>query len=195
MRQIYIIGLILYACGLRVCAETGFTVKTGHAAAKGRPDDLFQSPVVRITAGSSMHSGASIQDLFTQGTPIKGDGVIFQDVPDSLRYYVEFRTAGPVEPKEIVIGFTNDYYPAPQPDKRAASGIRIFAAASAADVMDSLVADIKLNPEYTDAYGDRAIAVHIPVDAGLLRHFRIEFVGAISGDAPRVMEIDAFGNK
>ena len=192
-----IMAIILTASvhGAGASGGTDFTVKTGAPVSIGVSDDLFQTTNIIITAHYPAHFTADIRDLFTGSElPIKLDDLVFNDSneDESSRYYIDFRTKRPVDLTKITIGLGSDYK-ADAADQRSVRGIKIYAAVIPGEVMDHLIADIVLNPEYTDAYGNAAISVSMPISEGPLRYFRVEFTGSIPGVGPRILEIDGFG--
>ena len=192
-----IMAVLLTVCvhGAGASGGTDFTVKTGTPVSSGVSADLFQTTNIIITAHYPAHFTAGIRDLFTAGeSPVKQSDMIFNDSSEDENqgYYIDFRTRRRVDLTHITIGLGSDYKEG-EPDQRSVRGIKIYAAAIPGEVMDHLIADIVLNPEYTEAYGHAAILVSMPVPEGALRYFRVEFIGSIPGVGPRILEIDGFG--
>lgn len=195
MKKIMMIILTACAFGVRASGGTNFTVKTGVPVSIGVSEDLFQMTNLIITAHYPVHFTADIRDLFTAGeNPVKQDDLIFNDSSgdENQSYYVDFRTRRSVDLTHIIIGLGSDYKEG-EADQRSVRGIKIYAAAIPGEVMDHLIVDIVLNPEYTETYGNAAISVSIPIPEGALRYFRVEFTGSIPGIGPRILEMDGFG--
>jgi len=164
-------------------------------SAIGDPADIFQTLVEpTITADTGLHpAGFFIEDLFSAYSPVGGhEDVVFSDTNGTNVSSVGFHIQDPVHLTQLVIGLANDNIAGPDNDNRTCSNIRLYASLSPGTLMDELVADIAIDPEYTDAYGGSQIVVDIPlgVDA---RYFHVEFLEPRNSGV-RVFEIDGYGD-
>ena len=164
-------------------ATTNAAITLGSIA-EGVAGDLFQGAAV--TTNSVLIPSTVATDLFSKGSPVVAENVIFADNTGDTLSFVEFNIPRAVSLGNITIGLIAD------PDGiRALSHIKVYAAPSAGIVLDTLVADIAVDPDYATAYGSRLISVSIDLAVNA-RFFRVEFTDADDVRAPRVMEIDGF---
>lgn len=161
------------------------------SGAQGGAGDLFQGATV--TANSAVYpAGFNINDLFSKGSPVYAEDVVFADADGSTLAYVEFNIASAVNLRRVDIGLANDPVSGGNNDNRALERIKVYAGDTAASVMSNLVADVSIDPEYTTVYGGSQITVSIDVDAFSAQYFRVEFTEA-NASGVRVMEIDGYG--
>lgn len=167
----------------------------GHPAIQGASDDVLQNAVV--TADSGMHSAGFLSsDLFSSGSGLFAEDAIFADGVTGTTQFVEFNTASAVALKYMVIGLSNDEFVA-APDYRSISNVKVYAGTSPGAGVSNLVADVAVNPEYTDTYGGNHVALRILFDAAVnAQYFRMEFEEAKSAETEwagaRVYEIDGY---
>jgi hypothetical protein len=168
---------------------TNATITTG-AAAHGVGTDLFQGAAV--TDHSPMYpAGFLAEDMFSAGAYLHSEDAIFADSA-AASDYVEFNIPSAVNLGSIVVGLINDHIAGPDNDNRAASHLRVYAGLSPEAVLDNLIADIAIDPEYTTAYGQSSLSVSIDLLGLNARYFRVEFTRSNPASGPRVMEIDGF---
>jgi hypothetical protein len=168
---------------------TNATITTGIAA-YGVGTDLFQGATV--TGHSPMYpAGFLAEDMFSHGAELNSVDAIFADTA-AASDYVEFNIPSAVNLGSIVIGLINDNIAGAGNDNRAASQLRVYASDAAETVLDNLIADIAIDPEYTTAYGQSSISVSIDLDVQNARYFRAEFTRSNPNSGPRVMEIDGY---
>jgi len=160
-------------------------------SAYGVAGDLFQGATV--TASSPMHPlGFLAEDMFSKGAATFQEDAIFADGTGDTLSFVEFNISSPVILKNIVVGLINDHIAGDDNDNRALTNIKIYASNSAGTVLDNLVADIDVDPEYTTAYGGNQITVSIDLVAYDAQFFRMEFTEFNDASAVRIMEVDGF---
>jgi hypothetical protein len=162
----------------------------------GTSEDLFQNAT--ITTNSEAHTIRNITDLFTQGSPVVDNEMIFKDVDGDALSYVEFNTEGAYSLTNITIGLGNGYVEGGANDTRSIENVKIYARLSEGSFSAcSLVADVDVNPEYTEVYGERYLTVSIDLPSVDARYFRVEFTEPLGGSyldrGARVYEIDGFG--
>ena len=170
-------------------STTNRTIIPGGAAF-GVGTDLFQNATV--TASSTMHpAGFVAEDMFSEGADILFRDAIFADDPTAVDF-VEFNIASAISLRKIVVGLANDPVAGVDNDGRSLNNIRVYASHSSGTVLDNLVADVAVDPEYSTAYGHNHIAVSIDLAVYEARYFRLEFSRSNVGSGPRVFEIDGF---
>jgi len=169
---------------------TNVTITAGSPL--GDASDAFQNATV--TSSSAMHpSGFLAEDLFSGGAAVFAEDVVFADGTGSNISFVEFNISSPIALTNIVVGLANDEVPDAM-DNRTLSNIKVYAGLSAETVMDTLVADIAVDPEYTTAYGSSSIVVEIAALSVTARYFRVEFTEPLDSGV-RVYEIDGYGGE
>ena len=162
-------------------------------AAFGVGSDLFQNAA--ITSHSAMHPAAGgflSADMFSEGADIHSRDAIFADSTGTAFDFVEFNIASAVNLKKVVVGLANDPVAGVDNDLRSLNNIRVYASHSAGTVLDHLVADVAVDPEYSTAYGHNHIAVSIDLVAYGAQYFRVEFSKSNVNSGPRVFEVDGF---
>ncbi len=197
-----VVAALLTICMAGLCGCAGADVVThaaiapfsGIASVYGDSGDVFQNATV--TADSGTHSSTDIRDLFTKGTPADQELVIFSDTDADPLSYVEFNVTRPYFFTKITIGLSNDIKVG-APDVRSIENVKIFARASAGVfTAQDLIADVDVDPEYTDAYGQRFLSLSIDLPSVEAQYFRVEFTEPLGSGyldrGARVIEIDGF---
>ena len=170
-------------------STTNRTIIPGGAAF-GVGTDLFQNATV--TASSTMHpAGFVAEDMFSEGADILFRDAIFADDSTAVDF-VEFNIASAISLGKVVIGLANDPVAGVDNDGRSLNNIRVYASHSSGTVLDNLVADVAVDPEYSTAYGHNHIAVSIDLAVYEARYFRLEFSRSNLNSGPRVFEVDGF---
>jgi hypothetical protein len=197
MRKYVVMIITAGLCGSAVAdlvTNATFAAFTSEVSALGVADDVFQN--ASVTADSGAHATTDIQDLFTQGSPVVQNLILFKDVDADSLSYVEFNTAVSYSLTNITIGLGNDYKSS-DPDVRSIENVKIYARTSdGVFTAQDLIADIDVDPEYTDAYGQRFLSLSIDLPSVAAQYFRAEFTEPL-GDGyldrgARVYEIDGY---
>ena len=185
-------------CVIVANAAFSNTVLAATIAAKsaiGNPSDLFQvlaQPSITADTGVMNPLGYYIEDLFSVYAPTGREDVVFLDANGSNISSIDFHLQDPVNLTQLVVGLANDHVTGPDNDNRTCSNIKVYASLSLGTLMDEVVADIAIDPEYTDAYGGSQIVVDIPLDVEA-RYFHLEFLEPRNSGV-RVFEIDGYGD-
>ncbi|MEN8255354.1 MAG: hypothetical protein ABFR33_07785 [Verrucomicrobiota bacterium] len=183
---------------VRLTPPDGVSITPAAIAAKsarGDPTDIFQTIAKPdISFDSGLHpAGYHIEDLFSAYDPVGwNEDVVFSDTNGTNVSSVCFSTPDPVHLTQLVVGLANDGVAGPDNDRRTCSSIRLYASLCPCLLMNEPVADIAVDPEYTDAYGGSQITVDIPLDVDA-RYFYIEFLEP-RDHGVRVFEIDGYGD-
>ena len=192
----FLSGTLFFVIGASVALPNTVVAATIAAkSAKGDPSDLFQvlvKPSITADTGVMNPLGYYIEDLFSVYAPTGREDVVFSDANGSNISSIDFHLQDPVNLTQLVIGLANDNIAGPDNDRRTCSNIKIYASLSPDTLMDEVVADIAINPEYTDTYGGSQIVVDIPLDVEA-RFFHMEFLEPRNSGV-RVFEIDGYGN-
>ena len=183
--------IIAGLCGSAAAA----VVTTGTftaSASEGSTSDLFQNATV--TDGTSTNTQFDlfhIGDLFTQGTPIRQNDVVFADT-NGTTSFVEFNIPAATALESIDVVLQSDGLAGPTAFERALDQVRIYASTSSGTVLANLVADIAVDPDYDTAYGGTRVTLTIDFPVAVTaQYFRAEF-DQPAFMAPRVYEIDGF---
>jgi len=161
---------------------------TATIGASGNPDgssiDEFEGAT--ITANSALHSasisaGMDGSDWFT--SPNAVGETLFAD--GAGMRFIDFNIAEAVDLASLVVSLAS-----PDLDNRSISNVKLYAGASPEVMMETLVADVAVNPNYEAAYGSIFANVNIALESVEGPYFRIEFEQPIGG--ARVSEIDGF---
>jgi len=131
-------------------------------------------------------------DMFSEGADLHSRDAIFADGTGESFDFVEFNISSAVNLGTIVVGLANDPIAGDDNDNRSLSNIRVYASHSAGTVLDNLVADIAVDPEYATAYGNNHISVSIDLAIYDAQYFRLEFTKSNVNSGPRVFEVDGF---
>lgn len=156
----------------------------------GEAGDELQNATV--TSDSGVHPVANIVDLFSTGSAVTAEDVIFKDGDGVTQSFVEFNLASAISLTNINITLQNDDV-VDAPDNRSLNRIKVYAGLTPSP--RKLVADIAVDPEYKDTYGSNRIVVDIDlaVDA---QYFWVGFTepGSPYPDSgARVFEVDGYG--
>ena len=156
---------------------------------RGASDDAFQNATV--TSNTAVIASRNSADLFTSGSPVSNENIIYEDKNDSTTSFVDFNISNAISLTNLVVGLPND---GPPDNRRSVVNIKVYAGLSAGTVLESLVADIPVDQTYTASYGDNEIKVNIdfttPINA---QYFRVEFEEPDAVFGARIYEIDGYG--
>lgn len=176
---------------------TSGTFTGGTTSFDGVSDDLFQN--ASITANTAAHPVRNIADIFSQGSPVVAEDMIFDDGNGTLLSFVDFNISSAVNLTNITIGLRNDPTTNPLTNKgRAITNVKLYAASASGAVLDGLIANVDVDPDYKTAYGgDRNLELVIEnLTASNVQFFRLEFTEFNPGSnaGARVVEVDGFGS-
>ena len=162
---------------------------------QGVADDVFQNATVTLDSGA--HPIRNIQDLFTRGSYVTNDEMIFKDIDANPLSFVEFNTAVSYSLTNITIGLGNTEVAGDSNDLRSLNNVKIYARTSSGSFAEEdLIVDVDVNSEYTDAYGQRFLSLSIDLPSVNAQYFRAEFTEPLGGDfldrGARVYEIDGY---
>jgi arylsulfatase A-like enzyme len=157
----------------------------------GTLNDLFQNAVV--TDSSPVHQISAVDDLFSGTHPQVKPYTVFRDAEPGAGNFVDFHLPAAVDLNRVAVSFSADSSDA-VPCKRSISRLRFFAAESEAALADNLIADVPVNPEFSEAYGSPGLTVPLVTGLKDVQFFRMEFFNgnAATINGPRVVEIDGF---
>ena len=192
------IGMLIIAgmCGsaaASVVTSATFVAASGYT---GDSLDLFQGAT--ITASSPTNTQFllfDVRDIFSAGNPFKQEDVVFADTNGAV-HHVEFNIDQPKGLRRINVVLINDNEAGDFSQQRSLINIKAYSRDTAGTFSGSdMVADVDVEENYTEAYGNSHIRVEIVFPVAVTgQYFRLEFEQPDQPwkYAPRVHEVDGY---
>jgi len=191
------IGMFIIAavCGSSIADVVTTATFTGRGLvpALGDATDAFQNAT--ITGGSAVHGVTPDPvDMFTSGSPVNFEDVLFADLTGQWVPSVEFSIASPIQLGNLKILLNNDGGAGPVYG-RTTVGVWVFASSTPGVFGASeLIAEFLYSGDYSSLTGgDHGMEVSIDfTTAPVAEYYRVAFYAGDPDVGARVIEIDGY---